>query len=185
MRAQIWGAVALTWGLSACGGMQVNSDYNADVDFTAFRTFAWAEGAGTGDAAEVVGELVDARFRRAVESVMVSKGMEQTTSGQPDVFIGYQITLDDQVSYQTVNSYYGSGWGYRGVYGGQSTSRTTATQYTVGTLVIDVFDARQRELVWRGVGEAKVDANESRTPAESQERANQVAMQILEDFPAR
>ena len=183
MRAQILGAVALTWGLSACGGMQVNTDYNPDVDFTAFRTFAWAEGTGTGDAAEVVGELVDARFRRAVESVMVSKGLE-AASGQPDVFIGYQITLEDQVSYQTVNSYYGTGYGYRGVYGGASTSRTTATQYTVGTLVIDVFDARQRELVWRGVGEAKVN-QESRTPQESQERANQVAMLILEDYPAR
>ena len=126
-------------------------------------------------------DLVDQRFRRAVESELVSRGMEKTTSGQPDVFVGYQITLDDRVDYQTVNSYYGTGWGYRGVYGGVGTSRTTSTQYTVGTLVIDVYDGRQRELVWRGSGEGKV--NQARDPEEDQERINQVVTLILQDFP--
>jgi hypothetical protein len=61
-------------------------------------------------------------------------------------------------------------------------TRTTAREYTVGTLVIDLFDARQRELVWRAVGEGKVN-EQQRTPEESQERINQVVAQILEDFP--
>ncbi len=184
MSARIWGAVALTLGLGACGGIQVNTDYNPEIDFTRYRTFDWAEGSGGGADARVT-ELVDQRFRRSVEAELASRGMERVTSGQPDVYIGYQVTLDDRVDYQTVNTYYGGAWGYRGVYGGAAGTRTTAREYTIGTLVIDLFDARQRELVWRGVGEAKVNQDQSRTPQESQERANQVAMQILEDFPAR
>ena len=167
MRARILGAVALTLVVCACGGVQVNTDYNPDIDFTRYRTFAWAEGSGSLDDPRLT-DLVDQRFRRAVESELVSRGMEKTTSGQPDVFVGYQITLDDRVDYRTVNTYYGNAWGYRGVYGGVGTSRTSATEYTIGTLIIDFYDARQRELVWRGSGEGKV--NQARDPEESQER---------------
>ena len=181
MKSRILGAAALTLVVGACSGIQVNSDYNPDIDFTLYRTFAWAEGAGTGDDPRVDNDLVDQRFRRAIESELVSRGMEKTASGQPDVFVGYQMALDDRVSYQTVNSYYGTGWGYRGVYGGVGTSRTTSTEYTVGTLVIDVYDARQRELVWRGSGEGKV--NQARDPEESQERINQAVTRIFRDFP--
>ncbi len=182
MRAQILGAVALTWGLSACGGMQVNTDYNPDTDFTRYRTFAWAEGSGSLDDPRMT-DLVDQRFRRAIDSELVSRGMEKTTSGQPDVFVGYQIALDDRVDYQTINTYYGGAWGYRGVYGGVVGTQTTATEYTVGTLVIDVYDARQRELVWRGSGEGKV--SQARNPEESQEQINQAVTRIMEEFPVR
>ncbi len=181
MRGRVWGAVALTLGLGACGGIQINTDYNPEIDFTAYRTFDWAEGSG-GGADGVVTELVDQRFRRSVEAELASRGMERVTSGQPDVFIGYQVTLDDRVDYQTVNTYYGGAYGYRGVYGGAAGTRTTAREYTIGTLVIDLFDARQRELVWRATGEGKVN-EQQQTPEESQERINQVVAQILEDFP--
>ena len=180
MRARTLGAVALTLVVCACGGIQVNSDYNPDTDFTSFRTFAWAEGSGSLDDPRMT-DLVDQRFRRAVESELVSRGMEKTPSGEPDVFVGYQIALDDRVDYQTINTYYGGAWGYRGVYGGVVGTQTTATEYTVGTLVIDVYDARQRELVWRGSGEGKV--SQARNPEESQERINQVVTRIMQGFP--
>ncbi len=182
MRARILGAAALTLVVCACGGIRVNTDYNPDTDFTRYRTFAWAEGLGSLDDPRMT-DLVDQRFRRAVESELVSRGMETTASGEPDVFVGYQIALDDRVDYQTINTYYGGAWGYRGVYGGVVGTQTTATEYTVGTLVIDVYDARQRELVWRGSGEGRV--NQARNPEESQERINQVVTRILQDFPVR
>ena len=97
------------------------------------------------------------------------------------MFVGYQIALDDRVDYQTINTYYGPGWGYRGVYGNIGTAQTAVREYTVGTLVIDVYDAGQRELVWRGSGEGKVE--QARNPEESQERINQVVTQILQGFP--
>ena len=63
------------------------------------------------------------------------------------------------------------------------TSRTTAREYTVGTLIIDFYDTGLRELVWRGAGEGKV--NQARNPEESQERINEVVTLILEDFPVQ
>ena len=90
MRARTLGAAALTLAVCACGGIQVNSDYNPDTDFTRFRTYAWAEGSGSLDDPRMT-DLVDQRFRRAVESELVSRGWEKTASAEPDVFVGYQI----------------------------------------------------------------------------------------------
>jgi hypothetical protein len=183
----MFAVVALTLALSGCAGIDVTTDFDPETDFTRYQTFAWMEGTGAAsDDLRVGGDLMDQRFRRAIESELVSRGMQKAASGQPDVYIGYQVALDDRVDYQTINTYYGSGWGYRGVRrGGISgvgvASQTTAREYTMGTLVIDVFDAGRRELVWRGAGEGKVDA--ARNPQERQERINEAVTVILEDFP--
>jgi hypothetical protein len=178
----MFAVVALNLALSGCAGIEVSTDYDPENDFTRYQTFAWMEGSGGAGDPRVSGDLMDQRFRRAIESELVSRGMEKVTSGQPDVYVGYQVALDDRVDYQTVNTFYGTGWGYRGIYGGGVMgSQTYATEYTMGTLVIDVFDASRRELVWRGAGEGKVDV--ARNPQERQERVNQAVTLILEDFP--
>ena len=56
-------------------------------------------------------------------------------------------------NHQTLNTYYddfGGGWRWRG-FGGFGESTTTSETYTVGTLVVDLFDAKTKTLVWRGV----------------------------------
>jgi hypothetical protein len=52
---------------------------------------------------------------------------------------------------QTLNTFYdgfGGGWRWREGAFGEST--TTADTYKVGTLVIDLFDANTKTLIWRG-----------------------------------
>ena len=51
----------------------------------------------------------------------------------------------------------------------------------MGTLIIDVFDAAERELVWRGSGEGRV--NQARSPEDRQERIDDAVRKILRDFP--
>ena len=40
---------------------------------------------------------------------------------------------------------------YRRGFGGFGQATTTSDTYTVGTLVVDLFDAKTKNLVWRGV----------------------------------
>jgi hypothetical protein len=93
--------------------------------------------------------------------------------------------LDDAVSYQTMNSYYGPGWGYgmyRYPYGPtMTTSTTTERRYTMGTLIIDVFDVAAQELVWRGTGEGEV--HQARDPADRQARTDEAVWQVMRSFP--
>ena len=131
------------------------------------------------------GSLVDQRVRSAVETQMQAKGFQKVDSGEPNFRVGFQLVAEDQVSYETVNSYYGGGWGYRGMYGrggaGMGTSQTYANEYTMGTVVIDFFDVASHELVWRGFAEGKV--HETADPQERQERVNVAVQKILEQFP--
>ena len=185
MKGSMFVTVVLTLGLAACSGIKVITDYNPETDLTQYETFAWMEGTGRSDDPRASGDLMDRRFRRAIEAELVSRGLQKATSGAPDMFVGYQLALDDKVDYQTMNSYWGSGWGYRGVYRAPmpTSSQTYAREYTVGTLVIDIFDGPRHELVWRGAGEGKVDV--ARNPQERQERINQAVYLIMEDFPSR
>src|SRR5207302_9077180 len=51
---------------------------------------------------------------------------------------------------------WGRGWG--GDWGMQSAP--TVTQYTEGTVIVDVFDAKTKDLLWRGLGVTAVSDNE-------------------------
>ena len=42
------------------------------------------------------------------------------------------------------------GWGYHGWGVGMGTATTYENVYTVGTLILDVYDAKTQKLLWRG-----------------------------------
>ena len=58
---------------------------------------------------------------------------------------------------------YTTGPGWRGGYywagGGWGMSKDTVDTYTVGTLVIDAWDAKEKRAVWRGVATDTVPAD--------------------------
>lgn len=174
-------AALLAVAAGACGGgISVNSDYVEGTDFSPYRTWDYMPNQGsTANASS--NQLVDQRFRIAVERTMGEKGFRRDTS-DPDFYVGYHLILDDQTTYETVNDYWGSGWGYGGMYGtSMGTSTTRAINYTVGSLVVDFFDADERQLLWRGTAEGTVEPQ--RTPEERQAQADRAVGAILAQFP--
>jgi len=184
---KISAVVALTFLVSSCVGVTVNQDFNPSANFSSLTTWDWIpEGSRQGADIRTGNPLVDQRVRDAIETQMGAKGFRKVDSGDPSFRVGYHLILDDRVDYQTVNTYYGGGWGYRGVYGryggpGYGASQTYANEYTMGTIIIDFFDVASKELVWRGSGEGKV--HESTTPQERQQRAGEAVRMILDQFP--
>jgi len=187
MRARMATVFVTALLASACSGISVNQDFNPATEFSGFRAWDWmpAPNRPSGDT-RADNSIVDQRVRSAIEAGMQEKGFTKVQSGEPHFRVGYQIILDDRVDYQTVNDYWGPGWGYRGVYGRYSgptmaTSQTTARAYTMGTLVVDFFDVASQELVWRGSAEGKL--HENADPAKRQERINQAVQKTLAQFP--
>ena len=183
-------AVTALAALTACASsIQVNHDFNPEASFAAFQTFDWMPESGRQSDTRTANDLRERRFRTATEAYLTEKGFRKVTSGA-DFVVGYHLTLENQVDYRTVNTYWGPGWGYRGMYpggyyggygGGMGTSQTTAYGYVQGTLIIDIFDVESRELVWRGVGEGKVQ--EDLTPQERDQRTREAVEAILAAFP--
>ncbi len=172
-------AAAMVGG--ACASISVEYDYNPAAPFGSYETYDWMPDppVRTGDP-RVANALMDERFRTAIEAELEARGLRKDTS-DPDVRVGYHVALDQAVDYETLNTYWGGGWGYRGMYGGMGTTTVQAREYTVGTLIIDLFDNEAQELVWRGSGEGRVE--EARSPEERQAIINDAVSRILEGYP--
>lgn len=150
---------ALVAGLSACAGIKYNSDFDPQVNFDGYRTYVWAEAAeDAGPEPRGVSQLVERRIMAAIDEQLAADGYEKATSGAPDFVVNFIVTTQQRVDYTT----YYSGWGYRGWYGGGvGGAYTSATEWTEGTLLVDIFDAESKELTWRGWAQGTVDPNAS------------------------
>ena len=171
-------------GLAACGsGIQIQSDYNPQQDFSGYHTYRWAERTPTGDDdPRVYNDIIKSRVEYATDSVMKTKGFERVASGNADFLMSWHGAIDGKVSYNTVNTHYGYGWG--GYYGGgwgMGSSRTYVNEWDEGTLIMHVIDAATNELVWMGSGQGKL--NEPRSGQEARERDIDLLQRILATFP--
>ena len=170
-------AIALIWvAFAACSSVQVMVDFDPEEDFGAHRTYAWLPGSPeeSGNLA-VQSPLIDTRLRQAVDRTLKEKGFEKREQGQPDLYVAYHLSVESKMDVYTVDRYYGN-YGYA-----VSIPETRVSQYDEGTLVIDVADAREKELVWRGTGIKRVQP--SPNPEQTTEAVNKAVAEILASFP--
>jgi hypothetical protein len=122
---------------------QVKTDYDRSANFGQYKTYSWAQ-VKTKDALDVD------RIKSAVNGALAAKGWTQVDSGGDISIVAMEITQNQQ----TLNTFYdgfGGGWGWRRFGGGGFGEATTTTDtYKVGTLVVDLFDTKTKQLVWRG-----------------------------------
>jgi hypothetical protein len=182
-------AVAALATLTACFSVQVNHDFNPKADFAALQTFDWMPESDHQSDSSAADDLRERRFRTATEAYLTEKGFRKVTSGA-DFVVGYHLTVENEVDFQTVNTYWGPRWDYGGMYpdyyggyygGGMAPTRSTARGYLQGTLIIDIFDVESEELVWRGVGEAQMEPDW--TPQERDQNSRKAVRAILAAFP--
>ena len=129
--------------------------WNQQYDFDAVETYQWQYTPETD--LEQSQPFLHSKIKTGIEYYLTEAGLTQVTEN-PDVYVNYHTSTETQISLQS-NSYgygfgaYGmGGWGYYG-YGmaGPVSTTTRVNEYQVGTLVVDVWDAASKELVWRGV----------------------------------
>jgi hypothetical protein len=135
----IFFSIAMLLVLTAASfAQQVKTDYDHNANFGQYKTYSW-EKVQTRDPL-----LVD-RIKDAVNGALTAKGWTQVDSGGDVSVVATEITQNQQ----TLNTFYdGFGGGWR--WGGFGDATTTTETYKVGTLVIDLFDARTKNLIWRG-----------------------------------
>jgi hypothetical protein len=134
-------AIALFSGLAS--GQQVKTDYDRAANFTQYKTYSWQH-VKTRDPLDVD------RIKGAVNAAFAAKGWTQVDSGGDASIVAVEMTRDQQ----TLNTFYdglGGGWGWRRFGGGGFGEATTTTEtYKVGTVVVDLFDTKSKQLIWRG-----------------------------------
>lgn len=170
-------ATLLVVGCTACASVRVSVDYDPNEDFSTYHTFTWfpRPRPATGDY-RVDNPLIDQRVRAAVEQTLTARGYRQVEDRAPDFYVNYHLHIDEKIDIRTVDHGYVDSWGYYVAW-----PETQVSQYDEGTLVIDIADARDKQLAWRGAGVSRVRRHP--TPEQTTADINAAVAQILAEFP--
>ena len=159
--------------LSSCSSVRVNSDYDKNVDFNQYKTYAFQK---RGVDKVEISDLDKKRILRAIDVEMTKKGF--TKSETPDLLINIFTKEREQIDVNQYNTNWGYGWGWGWnpyLWGGQ----TYVTSSTEGTLYIDLVDAKKKELVWQGEGEGVL----TKDTHKKDEVIKEFVTKILEQYP--
>jgi len=167
--------------LVSCSGIRVSQDYEQGYNFAALKTFAWKpETDNTYGLKD--NELVDKRIRVAIEKQLAAKSYKQVESATADFFVSYGMTIKQKLSSSNVSGGISIGRSSFGRFG--SVGMSTGSQidaYDQGTLLIDISDPQEGDLIWRGISTQAVYEHSS--PDETTAIVNETVEKVLKQFP--
>lgn len=141
--------LSLLLAAAGCAGSQVTTDYSPATSFSQYRTYALVSPPDS--AAQ---QLLDERVRASVESQLRDKGLTQTDRAHADLFVGYGVVDHTHKEVYTTGTGWGwGGWGWRYHRWGvawPTYARTDIDTYTDGTVVVNMMDAKTKQVVWEG-----------------------------------
>lgn len=175
-------AVLLIQGCAT--GAQVRVDYDPKADFQTLRLYAWAPMTEEEQRQKSRNSLTHERIQSAIDAHLAARGYAKVSEAQADFLVTHTVTVESRTRVNETRMSVGYGrYGARGGVGvGYGIPVETSTyQYKVGTLIIDVIDARQKRLVWRGSGERTL--GEDQTPEKRTELINATVNEVLGRFP--
>lgn len=139
-------------GLSGCAV----TDFDKSADFTRYKTFAWGESEVEVKNPVYDSDLINDRIRNTVEAEFAKRGIVKS-SRNPDFIVRYHTYTEDKRTTMGEHpfNYRWSMWGFHPFafgfgFPGYWMNPPQVQEYTEGTLILDIFDKRSDELVWRG-----------------------------------
>jgi len=153
-------------------------DFDKTAPFSMFKTYAFKDGTPSGQ------PLIDQRIVAALETELKAKGFTKNDAN-PDVFVLYHVAMDKQKDISAYSSgpmygAYGYGWG--GGWG-STTTDVRVRDILVGSLAVDMVDAKKKQIAWRGLGTKEID-----TGAKPEKRDKNIASavtKILKNYPPK
>ena len=143
----MFAAVLLIVALPATA-LDIHIDYDRWARFSTYKTIAWMPSEDT--SVLDTSELMHNRMKLIIMNQMTAGRLTEDTV-DPDLYVTYHTREEEALRVDTHSLGYGypSNW-YWDPYWGGAHSTTTVSTYTQGTLIVDVWNAREKTLVWRG-----------------------------------
>jgi len=169
--------LAIPLGIAATpatvSAQDVRTNSMPGTDFSKFKTYRWV----TVEGARYPNQILDAQIKQAIDTQMAAKGFTKTDSENADLDLTYQAS----VSQQTQWSAYGTGgmrWGWGG-----GMAVATPTKINTGTLILDMYNPAQKQLVWQGTATKTVNPGNSQEKI--QKNLDNAMKKLLKDFPPK
>jgi hypothetical protein len=158
--------------IAAAQDVKVDSD--KAFDFSTAKTYAIKIGTAWGN------DLSERRVLTEIDKAIAGKGLKKVDETQANLLVVLHGATQTKHDATTFYSGMGGGYGYRyGGFGGTGTATTMVNEYKVGTLVVDMFDAKTKNLVFRGIAEDEL-SDKAEKNAKKLEKAS---MKMFKDFP--
>jgi Domain of unknown function (DUF4136) len=147
-------------------GQQVSVNYNHSQSFAQFHTYAWQ----IEDPNKIANSILAQVAISDTDSALAGKGLSKVDiSANPDLIVIASGGLKQQTSY--------SAWGMRGIGGGMG--GITPEQNVEGTLIVSIYDARQKALIWRGIGQDTLSNNGNK----NQQTVEKAIQKMFKEWP--
>jgi hypothetical protein len=158
-------ALAVALGAAA---QDVKTDYDHHANFSQYHTYYWEK-------VQTTDPLWQSRIQDAVDHDLQAKGWQRVDNGA-DVAIAAVGSARNEKEYQT---FYNGMGGWR--WGGFGETTTTVENYRVGTLVLDFYDADNKQLIWRGSAQEAL----SDKPEKNEKKLEKSVSKMLDHFPPK
>jgi Domain of unknown function (DUF4136) len=154
-RAQFLLCLLIVLASVGAQAQKIKVEYDKSLDFSKFKTFALDL---KQDSAK---PMLRAAILAAVQDDLLKRGLKQVNDN-PDLFVQVYGAVDSDFSATYIDPIYGSGipplnYGITMWYGIPGTVTTVVIHK--GTLVVDLIDAAQKKLVWRGIAKEKLSSD--------------------------
>jgi hypothetical protein len=162
--ATLIGTAGLLLSTSAWA-QDVSYDYDKSADFAALKSYAWAPDGNIQD------ELTHKRIVQAIDAQLAAKGLHPVEAGaKPDVVVTYRAGVRQDLQ---VNGY--------GAYRLNRWNSARVEQVPVGALLVEMVDAKTKNVVWRGMATKDLDVNAS--PEKREKNINKAAEKLFKKYP--
>ena len=172
LRAALAGLVLMFPALAAAQDVKV--DFDKAFDFSTVKTYSIRIGTAWGN------DLGQRRVLSEIDEAIAGKGWKKAAEGQANIQVVLHGATQTKRSANTFYSGGMGGYGYHyGAMGGMGTSTTTVSEFTVGTLVVDMFDTKSKNLVFRGVAEDELSDNAEKNA----KKLDKASTKMFKNFP--
>ena len=166
------GVVVALLAFGTALAQDVTTNFMPGTDFTKYHTYKWV----TIQGATYPNQIVNAQIKEAVDSQLATKGLTKTDGDRADLYVGYQVSIDQQRQWNA----YGMGGGLRW---GSGMATAQSSTINIGTLVLDMYDPSGKQLVWTGRATKTLDA--SANQEKKQKNLDKAMQKLLKNFPPK
>ena len=160
-----------------CSSLSVHHDVDTTADFAAYKTFCWVDStdAPSGEDGEATGQQSPEfdLIESLTNKLLMEKGLKLNPDN-PDILVTSHSGNERKIDVT------GQGYSYGGEYTGWQDAGIGLYAYKEGTLIIDLVDARTKNLVWRGVAQGSMLSG---TKREREKMITKSLKEMFEKYP--
>jgi len=157
-------SLAVLTGTTIAFAQKVTSDSDPAAPFATYRTYMWTAGTPSLEG------LNEQRIHDGVDAQLAAKGLRKVASGA-DLVVATHVKTQQQRELISDGFGYGAWWGAGPI--------ASVQTYVTGMLIVDLYDAHTKKMVWRGTATDTVSGK----PSKNAERINKGLSKMFTRYP--